>query len=337
MRLVEAVNFWGREGGEAELLSHHLYSTTHVFVVDSRLAAQAVASRHLCGTEKRKLFRAAVADAWKHNGDYILGNDWPEPLVECVILRGADHVRPSHPGQLIGRTITRTAIRLHRSEVSPGNWAAVIVQGESENTDALFASRQVILWDGCSASGCTLKAAIWLLRQNRPDLASVLIVCPFMGGLALRRVAEQARELNIHLTVLCFGVYRVAPVGWLNKTETDIYIPLSDAVIDQSHSLAIPERQRRAYRALYQPREISSTGVANSDDGFCLVGDVGESMAAASEDGAATLAKLEEQLRYVDETIDSWPIFCQNPIPAKLRQAGEDLKKKIAALNCVVK
>ncbi|MBI5221999.1 MAG: hypothetical protein HY980_00675 [Candidatus Magasanikbacteria bacterium] len=321
MRLEEQVVTWLPAADQpADLLFRYRYSTTDVFVADTELAAKAVCSRHLCGTEKQQLFRQAVGDVWQHCGSHILGNDWPGEIVECVILRGADHVRPENPGALIGRQMARTAIRLHRSEVSPGNWAARVVEGESENTKLLFRSNKVVVWDGCSASGSTLKSILWLLRQKNPTISRVLIVCPFMGGLALRRAADQARELAICLSVLCFGVYRVAPIGWEDKTETDIYIP-SDSIIGPSHTLAIPERQVNAHREFYQPREVSLEGVNINDDGFCLVGDVGQSMAAVGRDGAVMVAQMREQLEYVLSTMRAWPVFCQSKIPVELQEA----------------
>lgn len=309
------------------------YSTAKVFVVDSEFAAQAVASRHLCGKEKQDLFRGAVADAWRHCGVFAMGRDWPaHRITECVILRGADHARPENPGELVGRRMTRTAIRMHRAEVSPGNWAATIVEGESENTNLFFQSRDVVIWDGCSASGSTLKSILGLLKTKNPLFRRALIVCPFMGDIALERVADQTRELGVRLSVLCFGVYRVAPIGWQGKTETDIYIPPNE-IVDPSRTLAVPQRQREACHKLYQPREVSLGGVSINNDGFCLVGDVGESMAAAHENDAVTIAQLKEQYRYVRNTIQSWPEFCQSSVPGKLFATEAKLRRKIATLG----
>ena len=194
----------------------------------------------------------------------------------------------------------------------------------------LKASKNVLVWDGCSASGSTLKAILWLLKKANRAFARALIVCPFMGGLALRRAADLARELNIRLSVLCFGVYRVAPIGWEGKTETDIYIP-PDSVIGPSHTLAVPERQIQVHRKFYRPREVSTEGVHINDDGFCLVGDVGQSMAAVGEDDAVTVAQREEQLDYVLSTITAWPVFCQSEIPAELYETKRELEALIAA------
>lgn len=331
MLLEEEVVSWKpAEGQPANRLFHYRHFTTDVFVTDTELAARAVNSRHLCGTGKQQLFRRAVGDAWQHCGDYVLDNDWPREVVECVILRGADHVRPENPGALINRSMVRTAIRLHRSEVSFGTWAARVVSGESEGEGVLYASSHILIWDGCSASGSTLRAILWLLKKTNSSFARALIVCPFMGGLALDRVAKLAKELKIQLSVLCFGVYRVAPIGWENKTETDIYIP-PDSVIGPSHTLAVPERQVLAYREFYQPREVSLTEVSINDDGFCLVGDVGQSMAAAGEESAVTVAQRREQLEYVLSTMNAWPVFCQSGIPSELCEAERELKALIAA------
>lgn len=331
MLLEEEVVSWKPAGDQpANRLFYYRHFTTDVFVTDTELAAMAVSSRHLCGTEKQQLFRQAVGDAWQNCGNYVLGGDWPCEVVECVILRGADHVRPESPGALINRPMVRTAIRLHRSEVSFGTWAAKVVSGESEGEEALNASNCVLIWDGCSASGSTLRAILWLLKKTNSSFARALIVCPFMGGLALDRVAKLAKELKIHLSVLCFGVYRVAPIGWENKTETDIYIP-PDSIIIPSHTLAVPERQARAYREFYQPREVSLENVSISDDGFCLVGDVGQSMAAAGEESVVTVAQRREQLEYVLSAIGAWPVFCQSAIPIELRVARQKLEAQIAA------
>ncbi|MFH1098617.1 MAG: hypothetical protein V1723_01710 [Candidatus Uhrbacteria bacterium] len=319
MQLKEQRLSWVNiDGGENRLFVHQ-FDTTSVFVADTVLAAEAVASRHLCGREKQILFRDAVADIWRQAGSAVLG-DWSGDVVECVVLRGADHVRPENPADLIGRKMVRTAIRLHRREVSPGNWAAEIVKGEGENENVLFAAEQVVVWEGCSASGSTLTALLHLLKHQN-GLGRVLVICPFMGGFALRQMEDLARALKIQLTVLCFGVYRVAPQGWENKTWTDIYIP-SDRAIDDSRSLAIPSRQRRAYRLAYRPREIiSGEGISGEvswdDDGFCLVGDVGESMGSP-----------EEQLQYVRDTIRAWPVFCGTPVPDDLARTRARLEEE---------
>jgi|GEM_PF-4210216 len=312
----QVVRLWeDTDGGEARLF-RRTFRDTPVFIADTAMAVRAVTSRHQFGGDKQRLFREATADMLLHAWP-VVGRDWPDgPVVETVIMRGADHVRPHDPGALMGRSTIRTAIRLQRFEASPGNWTARWDEGSglNENLNALFAAPAVVVWDGCSASGSTQKGLLWLLKQRNPHLSRVLVICPFMGGLALRRVAEQGEEIGVHIEVLAFGVYRVAPIGWGGKTETDIYIP-PDPVLVGSQSMAVPLRQREAYRRFYQPRTLNTDGSAGGDDGMCLVGDVGESMGSP-----------QEQRAYVRSTIESWPIFCEAAIPDSLIHAQRELE-----------
>jgi hypothetical protein len=309
MEFKRVVVSWG--GGDK--LLEYVYGETNVFVTDSALAAEAVASRHLCGQPKERLFRKATADMWQHCSRMVLGDDWIDPITECLILRGAKHVRPENPGELIGRPMVRTAIRLHRWEASPRYWVAAQQKDEEEkNSERLYQSKEVVVWDGCSASGSTLIALLGLLKKNDlSPLCRILLICPFMGGLALRRVAARAKELRIQLAILCFGVYWVAPIGQGRESETDICIP-SDDRIETTHSLAIPYGQIKAHRALFQP----------VGDGPCLVGDMGESMGGE-----------KEKLGYVGKAIQDWQKFCQTPVPRELLNAKEELEAAVAQLR----
>jgi len=134
-----------------------------------------------------------------------------------------------------------------------------------------------------------------------------------MGDIALERMALQAQRMNIQLTVICFGVYKVLPIGWKGKTETDIIIPNSNEEILQSEILAIPHRQIQAYRQAYKPKV---------DRGPCIVGDVGES----------TSKEVCELLGYFSTTIEELGGFSDMPIPQDLTDGYTELEQQYSAL-----
>ncbi len=314
MKLENAVVSWNhpKKGVWLDNLWSFDYQGTTVLVCDTEPAAQMAASRHLFGDVKTEFFRGTSADALGHISDYVfLG--WPQ-VTECVILRGADHVRPTNVAKVIGRPTIRTAPRFKRREISPGNWTAELIRSDSENLAVLFRANKVLGEDGCSASGSTGVAFLWLLKTQNPQLSSVTFFCPIMGDIALERMALQARRLDIHLTVVCFGVYKVLPIGWKEKTETDIIIPNDDAEILRSNILAIPPRQIVAYRTAYKP---------NGKRGPCIVGDVGES----------TSNERSELLGYVDTTIAELGEFCNISIPDELIQGQSDLRGQLSAFG----
>lgn len=302
MNLDNAVASWDHpeKGVWLNKLRQYDYQGTTILVADTALAAQVAASRFLFGEAKKELFRHAMSDLLVNTLEFLfLG--WPE-VTECVILRGADHMRPPNMSKLLRRKVVRTAPRFKRKEISPGNWTAELFEADSENLDSLFHANRVLIEDGCGAGGSTGVAALWLLKTKNPKFDAATFLCPVMGDTALEKIAAQARRLGIRLTVVCFGVYKVMSIGWKGKTDTDIIIPNDEAEIIGSNILAIPNRQFSAYHALYQP---------DGNRGPCIVGDVGESM---SDDP-------QEVERYVRMTIEEWREFCETPVPESLLAA----------------
>lgn len=302
MNLNNAVVSWDHpeKGVWLNNLRQYNYQGATVLVGDTALAAQVVASRFLFGEAKKELFRHAMSDLLAHTSEFLfLG--WPE-VTECVILRGADHVRPPNMSELLRRKTVRTAPRFKRKEISPGNWTAELFVKESENLDSLFRANRVLIEDGCGAGGSTGVATLWLLKTKNPGFAEATFLCPIMGDIALEKIVAQARRLNIRLTIVCFGVYKVMSIGWKGKTDTDIIIPNDETEIVGSNILAIPARQILAYDTLYQP---------DGGRGPCIVGDVGESM---SDDP-------QEVERYIRMTVEEWREFCETPVPESLLAA----------------
>lgn len=276
------------------------YRGTTVLVCDSVLAAEVAASRGLFGEAKKELFRRAVADLLRHTRDVLFWK-WSE-VIECVILRGADHVRPLNMSELLRRQAVRTAPRFKRECNAQGGWTAYLHEDESENLAWLFRANQVLIEDGCGAGGSTGVGTLRTLKERNPNFVEATFLCPIMGDLALERTVAEAERLGVKLTVVCFGVYHVLPVGWRGKTDTDIIIPEDDQEIVSSDILAVPRRQIEAYRALYQPK---------NGRGPCIVGDVGESM---SDDPA-------EVGQYIQMTTEEWREFCGTPVPESLLAA----------------
>jgi len=284
------------------------------YVADTIKAAEVVASRHLSGEEKKTLLRGAVEDALDLAQPLLFS--WGrvgQKKVECVILRGADHVRPVDPGQVIG-PLERTALRMSREEIGPRQWKAIMLPGTLENGKALFSAEHLIVWDGCSASVSTLQGLSEILKQRNQHLISLTIVCPIMSDLAPERLSEVAERLGININVLCFGLYHVERYGWHGKTETDLVVP-SDKILHSNPLVKIPKRQIMAYRNSY--------GIKPNKRGPCIVGDISQSM---SDD-------RQDVLEYIVSTIEEWTEFCNIPVPgyllvslAKLLPLNQDVK-----------
>jgi len=303
MNLTNAMVSWSHpaKGVWLDNLWQFDYRGTTVLVGDTALAAEVAASRFWFGDAKKELFRKAVSDLLNHTAEFLFCG-WPE-VVECVILRGADHVRPSNMSELIRRKAIRTAPRFKRKDDAQGVWTANLYEEESENLGQLFRANRVLIEDGCGAGGSTGVGVLRLLKSRNPNFTMATFLCPIMGDIALKRTVAEADRLNVKLTVVCFGVYRVLPVGWNGKTDTDIIIPVDDGEIASSDILAIPDRQIRAYHSLYQPK---------NGRGPCLVGDVGESMSDDSKEVAS----------YVQMTVEEWREFCGTPVPDSLLTAA---------------
>lgn len=299
MNLNNAIVSWNHpeKGVWLNNLRQYDYQGATILVADTALAAEVVASRFLFGEAKKDLFRRAVSEILVNASEFLF-RGWQE-VTECVILRGADHVRPPNMSELIKRRAIRTAPRFKRKEISPGNWTAELFEKDSENLNGLFRADNVLIEDGCGASGSTGVAALWLLKIKNPKFDAATFLCPIMGDIALEKIVAQARRLRVRLTIVCFGVYKVMSIGWKGKADTDIIIPNDEQEIACSNILAIPARQFSAYHDLYQPDGIR---------GPCIVGDVGESM---SDDP-------QEVERYVSMTIEEWGEFCDTPVPESL-------------------
>lgn len=243
-----------------------------VFIIDTKLTSELVCSRPVSGPEKIDLFASSGMEMVKLLKEAVfsgLGS-----IFECVIQRGGAHFRPDDFASILkNRKVSCSNWTMQRVEVQTPtgpDWR-VEVKKNPTNLDGLSQANSIFVWEDCAATGSTLAKLIFQLRQQslylRRGDQRIYVFVPFLSNIAYWRLLTEVAELDIKLTLICFGIYDLVENGWDGRYNTDIVIP-QDAY--GRGNVLIPNRQVSGYWNYYKPN-------FNFERGPCLVGDVGES------------------------------------------------------------
>lgn len=198
--------------------------SVRVYIPTHPSAVALATSRDVVGEEKIDLYQDTLArtlafcwpDVAREEG---IGGAWP--LVS--MRRGGEWIRSKNIGSMMGQPILDVGLKAQRFRDNVGRWQVQIDEANSSRLELLDNARTIGLLDECAASGATLSGTFLRLKERVPSCEKWVVICPFVGDIALRRLFE----LDMPITVFTFGIFKTMPIGW-EETETDIVIPFDD-------------------------------------------------------------------------------------------------------------